>query len=121
MTSYSAVGGWNADQIRVPVGQLTRRGRLVRAAVLLAIIVTMALVVVGRLTGQPVQAGETVSDLVVPVHSVTVMEGDSLWGIAREVAPAVDPREVVLEIREINGLSSSTIRPGQVLLVPDGS
>lgn len=122
MTSYSAVESWTFGQARMPApsAHLTRRGRLVRAAAMLAMIGALALVLLGKLTGEPVQAGEGTTDLVIPAHSVTVMEGDSLWGIARVVAPQADPRETVLQIREINGLSSSTIQPGQVLLVPDG-
>jgi len=49
---------------------------------------------------------------------VTVHEGDSLWAIAQRTAPGRDPRAVVDEIRELNGLSSSLIQPGQSLTVP---
>lgn len=50
---------------------------------------------------------------------VVVHSADTLWSIATAHF-AGDPREGIYRIRERNGLSSSTIRPGQVLLVPAG-
>ena len=48
-----------------------------------------------------------------------VRSGDTLWSIAEQVAPAdSDVRAVVAEIRGLNDLDSSLIRPGQSLLVP---
>jgi len=46
-----------------------------------------------------------------------VKPGDTLWSIA-ERTYAGDPREGVWELRERNGLDSTTITPGQVLVVP---
>jgi LysM repeat protein len=46
-----------------------------------------------------------------------VRSGDTLWSIA-ERTHAGDPREAIWKIRERNGLDSSTIVPGQVLVVP---
>jgi LysM repeat protein len=46
-----------------------------------------------------------------------VKPGDTLWSIAERTF-AGDPREGVWELRERNGLDSTTIAPGQVLLVP---
>ena len=43
--------------------------------------------------------------------------GDTLWSIA-ERTYAGDPREGVWELRKRNGLDSTTIAPGQVLVVP---
>jgi LysM repeat protein len=50
--------------------------------------------------------------------SVVVEPGDSLWSIAERTAPSTDPREVVGRIRDLNGLRSNLIQPGEVLLVP---
>jgi LysM repeat protein len=50
---------------------------------------------------------------------LVVRPADTLWSIA-STHFAGDPREGVYRIRERNGLTSSTIRPGQVLLVPAG-
>lgn len=53
------------------------------------------------------------------VVEVTVMPGDTLWGIARDYSgPEVDLRGVVDDIMRTNNLSSSVVLPGQVLKLP---
>ena len=48
-----------------------------------------------------------------------VRSGDTLWSIAEYVGPDhADVRAVIAEIRDLNDLESSLIRPGQNLLVP---
>lgn len=50
---------------------------------------------------------------------VVVLEGDTLWHIARRhTQPGHDPRPVVELIRQANGLETALVRPGQVLKVP---
>ncbi len=50
-----------------------------------------------------------------------VRSGDTLWAIASEhVAPGDDVRVLIEDIRTVNGLTSSVIRPGQVLVIPAG-
>ncbi|MFS0866863.1 LysM peptidoglycan-binding domain-containing protein [Microbacterium sp. 179-B 1A2 NHS] len=51
-------------------------------------------------------------------ESVTVLPGDSLWSIARDVAPAADPRDVVEDIMNLNALSSAVLDAGQSLSIP---
>ena len=47
-----------------------------------------------------------------------VKRGDSLWAIASEYCPEnVDRRDWIREVKDINGLSDSTIYPGQRLTV----
>lgn len=91
--------------------RLTRRGRVLLVAGLVAVL--FAAFSLGRsvseaapLTAQPAQ------------HLVTVQQGDSLWTLARRVAPDHDPRDVVAQIRELNDLASSGLTPGQQLLLP---
>jgi len=56
-------------------------------------------------------------DSAVP-SSVVVQSGETLWGIAREIAPGHDPRLVIAQIRELNDLGTRSIVPGQTLVVP---
>ena len=49
--------------------------------------------------------------------AVTVRQGQSLWEIASATGSA-DVAGTVAGIVELNDLSSSTVHPGQVLLVP---
>jgi hypothetical protein len=57
-------------------------------------------------------------DLDCEVMEVTVMPGDTLWGIAKDCfGPEVDLRVAVDDIMRENNLSNSVVRPGQVLRV----
>jgi LysM repeat protein len=47
-----------------------------------------------------------------------VRSGDTLWTIAEDVDPESDVRGVIAEIKDLNDLDSSLIRPGQILEVP---
>ena len=56
----------------------------------------------------------------IPLTSVTVHSGDSLWDIAESHAPqGVSTAQVVRWITQENNLSSSCIQPGQILIVPE--
>ncbi|NLK09156.1 MAG: LysM peptidoglycan-binding domain-containing protein [Firmicutes bacterium] len=52
-------------------------------------------------------------------QTVIVSRGDTLWTIARNILPEVDPRKTVFYIKKANGLESVDIAPGQVLVVPN--
>lgn len=58
------------------------------------------------------------SGVLVPV---TVDRGDTLWAIAQEYSPDRDPRAVIEEIREVNGLAEGVLPVGLVLQVPSSS
>ncbi|MEV5535469.1 LysM peptidoglycan-binding domain-containing protein [Saccharopolyspora shandongensis] len=51
---------------------------------------------------------------------VEVHVGDTLWGIARRVAPDSDPHAVVAKIVELNGLDEAVLETGRLLVVPAG-
>ena len=48
--------------------------------------------------------------------NVVVQPGDTLWGIARALAPEGDPRALVDQLSDLAG--GAQIQPGQQLLVP---
>lgn len=52
-----------------------------------------------------------------PEQRYRVRAGDTLWSIA-VAHHAGDPREGVWELRQRNGLGSTTIVPGQQLVLP---
>ena len=109
------------QQVEQPIGALPHRvvdsepeiegyrlGRWARLALTLTVVAAAA-VVIGLLA-----AGPEPQVLV----DVTVGPGDSLWSIASETAPTRDPRAVIEEIREINGVTSDVLPIGVVLRVP---
>ena len=50
----------------------------------------------------------------------TVQPGDTLWSIATEYNPDFndDVRYITYEIKKVNGMTSSTVYVGEILLVP---
>lgn len=94
--------------------RLTRRGRLLLLVTLVAVL--FGAFSLGRAATQaaPV-AGEAGP---AAVTQATVQPGDSLWTLARRIAPENDPRDVVAQIRRLNDLTSSQLQPGQSLILP---
>lgn len=119
MTTYGAVETWGSG-LSLPTGvtRLTRRGRLVRAGVITVMLAWIAALLVAQVAAEPVTHVAPSSAPAAASRVVTVQEGDSLWAIARDAQPGRDPREVVSAIREMNGLPSNLIHPGQELVVP---
>jgi formate-dependent phosphoribosylglycinamide formyltransferase (GAR transformylase) len=50
--------------------------------------------------------------------TVTVAPAETLWQVARRVAPHVDPRIVVARIEALNHLGGAQVEAGQQLVVP---
>jgi nucleoid-associated protein YgaU len=93
--------------------RLTDRGRHVLAALALGAGLTLC-ALVGPVFGNGDPGLETAGQ-----GSVVVESGDTLWSIAGALAgTGQDVRAVVDELREVNGLVSSELVPGQVLLLP---
>jgi len=62
--------------------------------------------------------GPEPSDPVV-YETVIVQPGQSLWQIAADAAPNVDPRSTIARIVDLNGLTSAgDVRGGQQITVP---
>jgi len=54
-----------------------------------------------------------------PERTYVVQPADTLWSIATEHY-AGDPRAAIWKLQQRNGLSSTTLRPGQELVLPRG-
>ncbi|MBR94741.1 MAG: peptidoglycan-binding protein [Micrococcales bacterium] len=98
-----------------PALRLTRRGRLVAFS---ASVAALGAIVIGAgqvagASGSDSQASNSPAEQVVVVQA-----GETLWGIAREVAPGSDPRGVVRQIRQMNDLGTTPVVPGQSIVVP---
>lgn len=94
-----------------------QRDRLLRVTG--AVAVTLAMVGVLGWLGQAASAGSPV-ETPAETSVVRVGAGETVWDVAVRVAPESDPRAVVQRIRELNGMASSAVQPGQRLQVPDG-
>lgn len=56
-----------------------------------------------------------------PTTEYVVASGDTLWAIASRLTPEGDDVRVLLrEIKDLSGIRSSSLTPGQVLVVPGG-
>jgi len=97
-----------------PAGQpvrLTRRGRLALLLVL-AVLVLVAF----SLGRESASAGSGSARVTRP--TTVVQPGETLWAIARRVAPSADPRATVARLAELNDLGSAPIVAGQRLTLP---
>ena len=94
--------------------RLTRRGRIVLVlgflTVALALMVPFGGWVAATLTGGTPE----------PVRIVEVHPGDTLYGIAGDLAKPGHIREMVHRIQELNSLPGGQIEEGQKLAVPRG-
>ncbi len=52
------------------------------------------------------------------IGSVTVRPGETLWSVAVQHYPGMDPRLAVAAIEHANGLSGAVIQPGVHLVLP---
>ena len=49
---------------------------------------------------------------------VTISSGQTLWALAEQLAPNADPQDWMQEVVNINGLTSTDLKPGQRLALP---
>jgi len=100
--------------------RLTRRGRIVVAALITAGVVLVAALawLAGTARAEAAGSGSPSSAVYHSLRSVVVQPGESLWTIATQADPAGDPRSVVQEIIDINALHGTSVQPGQRLWLP---
>jgi nucleoid-associated protein YgaU len=90
--------------------QTTRQQLSVQLSVLLATVCAVFLLIGGAADadGGPVPSVEYV-----------VAHGDTLWDVATDyVGPGQDVRPLILQIKELSGIHTSTLQPGQILQIP---
>lgn len=97
-----------------PQVHLTRRGRTVLLLALVAVL--FAAFSLGRANTEAASAAGDAP--LASVEQITVQPGESLWAVARRIAPENDPREVMAQIQRLNDLTDSELQVGQQLLLP---
>ena len=84
----------------------------------------MAVLVVGAslvaLSGPVASALDRTAGEAARVRTHVVERGETLWSIAVLLQPDRDPRDVVFEIAETNGVDPGSLVPGQELVIPLG-
>ena len=100
------------------VGGLETRLVIVAPGIrVLFVLLAIALVVAGSLVVVPGLARGDGPDRPAPRVSYVVEQGDTLWSIARRVAPGRDPRPVVDGLIEVNDVRGG-LQAGQELSIP---
>lgn len=92
--------------------RLTRRGRTALLLILVGLL--LGAFSLGRVGSQ----AATPSPARPGLQQTTVHVGESLWSVARRVAPSADPRDVVVQLRRLNHLDGSGVQVGQQLVLP---
>lgn len=101
-----------ATRSAAPAVRLTRRGRLVLLTAFLAL-VAIVMIAVGGLATASREGGPAPE-----VRTVTVAPGDTLFGLASEIAEPGKIREAVAEIKQLNSMSGSSLQVGQKVALP---
>jgi nucleoid-associated protein YgaU len=98
--------------------RLTRRGRLVLAA--LALFLATIAITVASMTVSGAQAANhgRSGGGYAGMHQIVVRPGQTLWSIAVQAEPTADPRQVVGQIMTANSMTSSVVQAGELLWVP---
>jgi len=93
---------------------LTKRGRF------LIVLGLVALLTAAFWAGRSLSdtSAATAATPKAPLPQVTVQQGDTLWSLARDLAPENDPREVVAQIRSLNHLETANVLVGQQIVLP---
>jgi hypothetical protein len=98
--------------------RLTTRGRIVIAAAVAILVTLLSLLVTGGAWATSHSAPSRGADR--NLAQVVVLPGQSLWSVAQNADPSADPRQVMQQIVELNGLAGDVVQAGQQLWVPRG-
>lgn len=96
--------------------RLTARGRLLLGAS--GLVVALSLISANTALGS--NEGSNSMTVAGSYEQITVLPGESLWSIARQIAPefGLSTGDVVAMIVELNNLPSSELESGQELVIP---
>ncbi len=102
--------------------RLTRRGRIVVAALIATGVMLVAALawLAGTARADAAGSGPPPSAVYHSLRSVVVRPGESLWAIAMQANPTGDPRSVIQQIIDLNALHGTSVQPGQRLWLPRG-
>jgi hypothetical protein len=98
--------------------RLTRRGRVVAAAVGALLVTVVSLLAAGaaQATNHALPPAAARQNLV----QVVIRPGQSLWSVAESMDPNQDTRAVIQQIVDLNALSGDVVFAGQQIWVPRG-
>lgn len=98
---------------RITGYRLESPGRLVRSVVIIGVALLLSL---QAMVGGAIASDS--SDNPVTFVYVTVQPGDSMWSLAERFAVGQDPRDWILEVSALNGLTSVGLFAGQQIAIP---
>ncbi|TFD79814.1 LysM peptidoglycan-binding domain-containing protein [Cryobacterium psychrophilum] len=105
--------------------RLTRRGRIVLTTIAATPLVVAAIMLalnggIAEATTPGAASSAVLHAELVSFRYVTVAPGQTLWNLAESIAPSADPRDVIVDIIDLNQLQGDSVQPGQRLTLPAG-
>lgn len=86
-----------------------------RSAVIVAIAATSVFGFVSTAAANnPGAASSSAADF----EYITIESGQTLWDLAEQVAPDANPQEWMQDVVNLNGLTSTDLKPGQRIALP---
>ncbi len=98
--------------------RLTTRGKVVFGGIAAAIALVVSFIIASPLAGAELESTSGASSQSVVFEYESLLVGETLWSFAERIAPNADPRVFIDDILEFNALTSSAVKPGQVLAIP---
>lgn len=98
-----------------PQLRLTQRGRIV-FGMLATVLVAASLALVASVSAPHAQASDAEAEA--SFHYVIAQPGTTLWSLATELDPKMDPRDLVAEMVKLNQFDGSGVQAGEAIAVP---
>ena len=84
----------------------------------MALAIIVSLMLVAFVFGRVASGAAPVAQSQPALTRTTIQPGETLWDLATRLAPGQDPRELVAQLRRLNGMPSAELQAGQQLLLP---